>query len=205
MPSSVRHLPAVAVICCAAIFAPHVASAQADPGVPAAAATPAAAGPIECIEVELFQASADKVEGQTDRAAQIPEQNLRIIQDSIIRHLPKELRGTTAVAATAGGTGGAGCPVASRTVVLAGNILDFRRGNMALRYFVGFGAGAQKVRVQLIVRAKEGGTVLAEREIKDTKWGGVFGGTNTKGLDDFAEKAAEAAAAAIRQRPGQGV
>lgn len=170
----------------------------ATPATPATVAAPAsttaAHEPITCVEVERFQVSDDeKVEGQTERAATIPERNLEIIQDRLAKHLPTEARG---IAAHVSGT--SSCPNPASAAVLSGDILDFRKGNMALRYLVGFGAGSQKVRVRLTLKRKGDGSTLTQTEIADTKWGGAFGGTNTKGLDDFAEKAAEAAAKALR-------
>lgn len=171
-------------------------TAAADTGAavvaePVPAATTAAA--IDCIEVKLFAVSEEKVEGQTDRAEKIPARNLELIQAGVVKHLPKEARG---VIARPFGDGGA-CANPATSAVLAGDILDFRKGNMALRYLVGFGAGSQKVRVRLTLNRKDG-SQIAQTEIADTKWGGAFGGTNTKGLDDFAEKAAEAAAKALK-------
>jgi Domain of unknown function (DUF4410) len=164
---------------------------QADqPATGAAASTPALA--IDCIEVRAFQVAEEKVEGQTDRAEKIPAKNLELIQAGIVKHLPKEARGVSAVM-----SGSGTCPNPATAGVLSGDILDFRKGNMALRYFVGFGAGSQKVRVRLTL-ARAGGEQIAQAEIADTKWAGAFGGTNSKGLDDFAEKAAEAAAKALK-------
>ncbi len=164
------------------------ASTEATPPEASATATPK----IDCIDVKLFAVSEEKVEGQTDRAEKIPARNLEIIQAGVVKHLPKEARGVTAFAAGSGS-----CPNPATAAVLGGDILDFRKGNMALRYLVGFGAGSQKVRVRLTL-ARHDGSPIAQSEIADTKWGGAFGGTNTKGLDDFAEKAAEAAAKALK-------
>jgi len=150
---------------------------------------------IECVEVNLFRVSEEKVEGQTDRAEKIPEQNLIIIRDALVERLPKHAKKVTSIAAGEGA-----CPNPATTAVLAGDILDFRKGNAALRYFVGFGAGAQKVRVRLTLTAKSDGAVLAQEEIADTKWGGAFGGSNTKGLKDFAEKAAQTAGNALKNK-----
>ncbi len=150
---------------------------------------------IECVEVNLFKVSEEKIEGQTDRAEKIPEQNLIIIRDALVERLPKHAKKVSSVAAAQGA-----CPNPATTAVLAGDILDFRKGNAALRYFVGFGAGAQKVRVRLTLTAKIGDAVIAQEEIADTKWGGAFGGSNTKGLKDFAEKAAQTAGNALRNK-----
>jgi hypothetical protein len=150
---------------------------------------------IECIEVNLFKVSEEKVEGQTDRADKIPEQNLIIIRNTLVERLPKHAKKVSSIAAGEGE-----CPNPATTAVLAGDILDFRKGNAALRYFVGFGAGAQKVRVRLTLTAKADDAVIAQEEIADTKWGGVFGGSNTKGLKDFADKAAQTAGNALRKK-----
>lgn len=150
---------------------------------------------IDCIEVNLFNVSEEKVDGQTDRAEKIPEQNLIIIRDALVERLPKHAKKVSSVAA-----GNASCPNPATTAVLDGDILDFRKGNAALRYFVGFGAGSQKVRVRLTLTSKTDGAVLAQEEIADTKWGGAFGGTNTKGLKDFAEKAAQTAGGALKNK-----
>lgn len=182
----------------AAGAAPIAEAAPVAEVAPATEATPAAAPaanlPIDCVEVELFKVSDDdKVEGQTDRAAAIPPRNLELIRDFVVKHLPREAGGIAAVVA-----GANACPNPASAATLRGDILDFRKGNMALRYFVGFGAGSQKVRVRLILDRKNDGSRLVQTEVADTKWAGAFGGTNTKGLDDFGEKAAEAAARALK-------
>lgn len=153
------------------------------------------ASAIDCVEVDLFKVSEEKVEGQTDRAEKIPERNLEIIRDALVKRLPKNAKQITSVA-----SGQESCPNPATSAVLGGDILDFRKGNMALRYFVGFGAGSQKVRVRLTLRSKTDDTLIAQEEIADTKWSGAFGGTNTKGLNDFAEKAAEAAGRALKKK-----
>ncbi len=166
------------------------AIATSDPVVNAE--TTAKPAKIDCVEVKLFQVSDDKVKGQTERAETIPAANLAIIQAGVVKHLPKAARGVVAIAA-----GGSACPNPSSSAVLGGDILDFRKGNKALRYLVGFGAGAQKVRVRLTLTRTDG-TPLSQIEIADTKWGGAFGGSASKGLDDFAEKAAQAAGSALK-------
>jgi len=202
MSELVRRGVAAAILSLLSTGIADAASPQSTPtptqnatAAPTAASATATAAAIDCIEVDLFKVADndEKKAGQTDRAEAIPPKNLEIIQAGIVRHLPKEARGVTAIA-----TGATACPNPQTAAVLGGDILDFRKGNMALRYFVGFGAGAQKVRVRLSFNRKDGGALLAQTEIADTKWSGAFGGTNTKGLDDFAEKAAEAAAKALR-------
>lgn len=160
-----------------------------------AVVAPSEPAKIDCVEVSLFKVSEEKVEGQTDRAEKIPEQNLIIIRDALVERLPKHAKKVSSLA-----SGQSSCPNPATAAVLAGDILDFRKGNSALRYFVGFGAGAQKVRVRLTLTAKTDGAVIAQEEIADTKWGGAFGGSNTKGLKDFAEKAAQTAGNALKNK-----
>jgi hypothetical protein len=162
---------------------------------PAPAVMPVSVGAIDCVEVEKYKVSEDKQENQSDRAATIPARNIELILAGVLKHLPKKAKGVTAVDAEQGS-----CPNPETAAVLKGDILDFRKGNMALRYLVGFGAGAQKVRVKLTVLRKSGGEIIGQNEASDTKWGGAFGGTNTKGLDDFAEKSAQAAANIIARK-----
>lgn len=187
------------VLLAAFIATPALAQAEDSSSATTAPAAAPIAAPtngssrIDCVEIELFSVAEEKIEGQTDRAANIPARNLEIIRDRMLTHLPREARGVTAVAAGAGN-----CPNQETAATLRGEILDFRKGNMALRYFVGFGAGSQKVRVKLTLSRKSDGAQIVQTEVADTKWAGAFGGTNTKGLDDFAEKAAEAAATGLR-------
>jgi hypothetical protein len=191
-----NRFPAISLLASALMVVATLAAAD-ETAVPAPPATTAvaspstapAAGPIDCLEVEQFKISTDKVAGQTDRAAAIPVHNLELIQADIVRALPKMTGGKTAVAV---GTGS--CPNPETAAIVGGDVLDFRKGNMALRYFVGFGAGSQKVRVRVTVSRKSAGAAIGAAEIADTKWGGLFGGTNTKGLADFAEKASRAVA-----------
>ena len=139
--------------------------------------------------------SEEKQDTQTDRAASIPPRNIELILAGVLKHLPSKAKGVTVVDAEQGS-----CPNPQTAAILKGDILDFRKGNMALRYFVGFGAGAQKVRVRLTVVSKATGAIIGQNEAADTKWGGAFGGSNTKGLDDFAKASSEAAAKIIKQK-----
>ncbi len=75
--------------------------------------------------------------------------------------------------------------------LLSGYFLDFKKGNQAARYLVGFGAGKQKIEVQVELKnVKTGETIRSER-IVDRKVGGIFGGSDEKGLKDFAERVVE--------------
>ncbi|MGH8050779.1 MAG: DUF4410 domain-containing protein [Methylococcales bacterium] len=185
--SSFRH-------CLAVLLTTFVSVAAMGQETKAESPVTTTASVIDCVEVDLFKVSEEKVDGQTERAEKIPEKNLEIIRDALVKRLPKYAKNISSVA-----FGQGSCPNPSTAAVLNGDILDFRKGNMALRYFVGFGAGSQKVRVRLTLSAKTGGAVIGQEEIADTKWAGAFGGTNTKGLEDFAEKAAKAAGSALKK------
>lgn len=167
-----------------------VAEASVAPVAPVA---PVAFMPVNCIKVERLRVAQDKaVEGQTDRAADIPSMSIDIILERTLVHLQKKLPRMTVVDAEKGA-----CPDPAATAILRSDLLDFRKGNMALRYLVGFGAGTQKVRVKAALLREPDGSTIAEQEVADAKWGGIIGGTNRKGLDDFAEKAAQFAAKAL--------
>ena len=173
--------------------APAEAPVAAEPATaPAPAAAPMALEPIACVEVERLTVA--EVEGQTDRAAKMPEQSIAIVLERTVAQLQQRARGIQVVTAGQGQ-----CPSPAAAAVLRSDLVDFRMGNAALRYFVGFGAGTQKVRVNASLLRKDG-SVVGQQEIADAKWGGAFGGSNRKGLDDFAAKVAEFAARAMRQR-----
>ena len=184
--------------------APPADPADAPPAPEAAAPAPVATMapspfvplPISCIEVERLRVVNDgSVVGQTERAASIPDLSVDIILDRTQVQLRSKLHGVQVVEAGAGQ-----CPDPAAAAVLRADLVDFRKGNMALRYFVGFGAGTQKVRVNASLLRKPDASVIAQHQVSDAKWGGAFGGTNRKGLDDFAEKIAQFAAAALKPR-----
>jgi hypothetical protein len=155
-------------------------------------AAPLALEPISCVEVEPLTVA--EVEGQTERAAKMPQQSIDIVLERTVAQLQQRARGIQVVVAGSGQ-----CPSPAATAVLRSDLVDFRMGNAALRYFVGFGAGTQKVRVNASLLRKDG-SVVGEQQIADAKWGGAFGGSNRKGLDDFAGKVAEFAARALQGR-----
>jgi len=78
----------------------------------------------------------------------------------------------------------AGSPV----LILGGRIVDFKPGNRAARYFAGFGAGQQKIEVECVLKNKTTGEVVAKEMITDRKVAGWAGGSEEKGVEDFAEK-----------------
>lgn len=75
--------------------------------------------------------------------------------------------------------------------VLGGQFLDYKKGNKAARYFIGMGAGKQKVEVMVEVRDVATGATVRKERVVDRKVGGWFGGDDEKGLRDFAERIVE--------------
>jgi hypothetical protein len=166
------------------------APAAVAPVAPATAPVPMVLAPITCVEVERLTVA--DVEGQTDRAAKMPEQSIDIVHERTIAQLQQRAHGIQVV-------GPGLCPSPASAAVLRSDLVDFRMGNAALRYFVGFGAGTQKVRVNASLVRKDG-SIVGQQQIADAKWGGAFGGSNRKGLDDFAAKVAQFAVKAIAAR-----
>ena len=140
----------------------------------------------DCVEVRRFETVTGFIQNKKDaRAATIPTEKLTAIQSLVAGYIPVKL---ARIKSTTAENGAPECPDPSRALVLGGKITDYKKGNQALRYFVGFGAGAQKFSVQARVTRKSDGKLLAEDEITDYKVGGWIGGQADKGQDDFAEK-----------------
>lgn len=138
-----------------------------------------------CVEVELFQAGdqtgADS--RQEKRAAEISPDVLETLRQGILSELPESLPDLKAVQ-----VGDATCPDPSRAISFGGTVTDYKKGNKAARYLIGFGAGKQKFAVNAWLKDKATGQVIAEDEIVDRKFAGFFGGSAKKGVKDFAEK-----------------
>lgn len=151
------------------------------------------AGPVimkdfDCVEVKRFEVGSGFITSKQDaRAATIPAEKLGSMQREIAGQIPEKIRGfkSTLVA-----EGSPQCPDATRALVLSGRVTDFKEGNQALRYLVGFGAGAQKFGVLVRATRKSDGALVGEGEVVDRKVGGWVGGQAEKGLEDFAEKVA---------------
>lgn len=151
------------------------------------------AGPVsekdfDCVEVKRFETGSGFITSKEDaRAATIPAEKLGSMQRAVAGQVPEKIRGylSTLVA-----EGSPPCPDPARALVLSGRITDFKAGNQALRYWVGFGAGAQKFGVWVRATRKSDGALVGEGEVIDRKVGGWVGGQAEKGLEDFAEKVA---------------
>lgn len=139
----------------------------------------------DCIEVELFQ-TADQSQAtsrEDKRAASIPPEVLEKLRQGIIADIPSSMKGMVGVRA-----GDASCPDAARAITFGGSVTDYKKGNKAARYLIGFGAGKQKFAVDAWIKDKSTGTILGEDQVIDRKAAGFFGGSADKGVRDFAEK-----------------
>jgi len=155
---------------------------------PAPLAGPVSTKDFDCVEVKRFEVGSGFITSKQDaRAATIPAEKLGSMQREIAGQIPEKIRGfrSTLVA-----DGSPQCPDPTRALVLSGRITDFKEGNQALRYLVGFGAGAQKFGVLVRATRKSDGALVGEGEVVDRKVGGWVGGQAEKGLEDFAEKVA---------------
>lgn len=168
--------------------APSPAPASTDGAAPTAqASVPLSVAVFDCVEVALFEVNQGLISSKQEaRAAMIPAEKLADIQRSVAGNIPDRIPGMRAALVGHG----VGCPDPQRTILLTGHIIDFKKGNQALRYFVGFGAGAQKFSVTARAVRKSDGALLAEGDVTDRKVGGWVGGNDDKGLDDFGEKVA---------------
>lgn len=167
---------------------PTAAAGVADTPVQARLAGPVSEKDFDCVEVKRFEVGNGFIASKQDaRAATIPAEQLGSMQRAVAGQIPEKIRGylSTLVA-----EGSPQCPDPARALVLSGRITDFKAGNQALRYWVGFGAGAQKFGVQVRATRKSDGALVGEGEVVDRKVGGWVGGQAEKGLEDFAEKVA---------------
>lgn len=140
----------------------------------------------DCVEVELFKIDRSQIESKKDkRAAMIPRKALATLQESIVLEVPLSIPGVARMYAIE-----ESCPNPETAVVMGGTISDYKKGSKALRYWVGLGAGAQKFAVEAWIRTKATNELLASDEIVDRKVGGLLGGEDEKGVDDFSEKVA---------------
>lgn len=166
------------------------------PGVEKAAQPAAPAGPpvaasrekATILYIERFStdtALAD-TNRKADRIEEIPESQLMKLQEVIL----SDIKGThlfTDVRVLKPGEK----PVlkdGEEAWIFGGQFLDYKKGSQAARYFIGFGAGKQKVEVLATVRDARNGVQVHEERIVDRKVGGFFGGDGDKGLKDFAER-----------------
>jgi hypothetical protein len=141
---------------------------------------------VNCIEVQAFAVNRDNVTNKDEaRAASIPEPRLMQIQIQVAKEIAKEFPKVKVVK-----TGEDKCEATADSVIVSGQLADFKKGNRGLRYIsMGIG-GAQKLEVAAKLTGGDG-KVIAEKEVSDRKGGGIMGGSDKKGIQDFAEKIAD--------------
>ena len=138
----------------------------------------------DCVEISTFVVERDNFSTKEyERAAETPEEFLKQFQHATVGEIIRSDNGLTAVKAQE-----SECPDAAQTLQFGGTVTDFKAGNQNLRYWVGFGAGKQKLAVDAWLREKLSGDVIHQDEIVDRKWAGFGGGDDRKGVSDFAEK-----------------
>lgn len=186
----------------AALAAPEPVPGPSVPVPPAAPLDAATLAGFDCVEVRRFEVSHGLIGTKEDaRAATIPAAHLQDIQRRVAGYVPEKAQG---LKSTLVSEGWPACPEPSRALVLGGRITDFKEGNQALRYWVGFGAGAQKFSVEVWLARKSDGALVARDAVVDRKVGGWIGGQADKGMDDFAEKVAGFVRDSLRTARGGG-
>lgn len=147
------------------------------------AASDASKGPAyTAIEIARFDVNREDYSSkEAERAGRIPDETLDTIQRIVIAEFTK-----AQIFPKAGKPGGAADM--DPALELGGRVIDFKAGNKVARYFVGMGAGQQKIEIECVLKDKKTGNVLAREVILDRKVGGIAGGDEEKGLRDFAEK-----------------
>ncbi len=72
-------------------------------------------------------------------------------------------------------------------LLLSATVTDFAPGSRAKRYWVGFGAGAAKLKMAFAFRDAATGKVLLQTEHQHKFWIGAFGGSKTDAMNKTAE------------------
>lgn len=138
-----------------------------------------------CLEVEKFVVDRDDFSSkELERAASFPAETITSLQHKIVGEISrKKIIGSVKKA------GPSAC--SEKALVFGGKITDYKKGSRAARIFIGMGAGKQKIEVESYIKDKSTGQVLASDKIVDRKFGGIAGGDEAKGEQDFAEKVAD--------------
>jgi hypothetical protein len=134
------------------------------------------------LEIARFEVNREDYNSkESERAGRIPDEVLDTIQRVLISEVvnSKKFATVAKAGATAGGEG---------SLELGGRVVDWLPGSKVARMFVGMGAGQQKIEVECVLKDKATGQVLARETILDRKVGGITGGSEEKGIRDFAEK-----------------
>lgn len=88
-------------------------------------------------------------------------------------------------------------PLPPEAVKVSGEITEFDKGNVALRWIIGFGAGRARVVGHFVVTEPAGGTVLQFVTSKEYAGGAGIGGADMVDMDSLARKLGEATGDAI--------
>ena len=138
----------------------------------------------DCVEIFSFEVDRDNHSTKEyERAATTPYKILEQVQRFSVGEIIRSDNGIKAVNATH-----QSCPDDAMALQFGGAVTDFKAGNQSLRYWVGLGAGKQKLAIDAWLKDKLSGDVIYRDDIVDRKWGGVWGGDDTKGIRDFAQK-----------------
>ncbi|MBL7075802.1 DUF4410 domain-containing protein [candidate division KSB1 bacterium] len=86
-----------------------------------------------------------------------------------------------------------------KTLVLESSLSELEPGNRALRYFVGFGAGAAKAQVEIDIRAPETKKILYKSSDRRVGFMGGFGGDSKDFLINFLNLIAEGQASFMKR------
>ena len=121
---------------------------------------------------------------EAERAGRIPDEALDTIQRILVAEYTQSKLLPTVRKAGAPGEG-------EVVLELGGKVVDWLAGSQAKRVLVGFGAGQQKMEVDCVLKDKATGTILGQGRILDRKVAGWAGGSEDKGVRDFAEKVAK--------------
>jgi hypothetical protein len=82
------------------------------------------------------------------------------------------------------------------SIKLTGLVIGYEKGNRAVRYMVGFGAGRSRVKAHVKVENSTG-SVLAEKDVSGTVWIGLFGGDSAGASEGLAKHVANLAQSAL--------
>lgn len=132
-----------------------------------------------------------------ERAASIPQEMLDMIQLGMLGELSRRKAFPTVRKASdpdAGPSANEPDPATNEAepeegvLVIGGRITDFKAGSRTTRILISFGAGGQKIQADCVLTDKATGEVLGRKTIVDRKVAGWAGGSESKGIHDFAEK-----------------
>lgn len=151
-----------------------------------AAEGPAAGKSYIVLEVGRFEVNRDDYSTkEAERAGRMTDEELTTLQRILIAEYTQ-----TKLLPTVRKAGGAG-EGAEVVLELDGKVVDWLAGNPAKRALVGWGAGQQKIEVDCVLKDKATGAILGQERVLDRKVGGWGGGSEDKGMRDFADKVAK--------------